>query len=47
MPYKLKHKLHMLKNYEVPEDGQQFRAKRIAVLTNQEHGATRLMLDCI
>ena len=46
MPYKLKHKLHMLKTYEVPEDDQQFRTKHIVALTNQKHGATKLMLDC-
>jgi hypothetical protein len=47
MPYKLKHKLHMLKNYELPEDGQQFRPKHTISLTNKKCGATQLVLDCI
>ena len=32
MPCKVKHKLHMFKNYKPLEDGQQFRPKHIGAL---------------
>jgi hypothetical protein len=35
LQYKLKQKLHMLKTYELPEDGQQLRPKHVGALANK------------
>jgi hypothetical protein len=32
LPCKLKHKLHMLKNYELPEDGHWSRLKHVSII---------------
>jgi len=35
LPYKLKHKLHLLKNDGLPEDGQQLRPQNVRALINK------------
>jgi len=35
LTYKLKSKLHILKTYELPKDGQQLRPKHVGTLINK------------